>query len=171
MNSSRLIQNKLKNPLLEIPKFNLETQNKFGSLKETTDIAGTSDTTQNNPQITKNDTNKFTSNKLPPLVLLKIEKNFMEHLKALTDAIPTFRSKKSGEYIKLYTNTYEEYRSLNHVLKQLKYQYVVITPKDQRPIEIVIKGLPNDTNTDDIKNNLLELGFTIDKVTHNSYGQ
>ncbi|GFW42845.1 hypothetical protein TNCV_1212521 [Trichonephila clavipes] len=60
-------------PLLEIPKFNLETQNNFASLKETTDIAGTSNTTQNNPQITINDTNESTSYKLPPPVLLKIE--------------------------------------------------------------------------------------------------
>ncbi|GFX20614.1 nucleic-acid-binding protein from transposon X-element [Trichonephila clavipes] len=89
----------------------------------------------------------------------------MEHLKALTNTIPTLRSKKSGEYIELYTNTYEEYRSLNHILEQLNYQYVVIKPKGQRPIKIVIKGQPKDTNTDDIKNNFIELVFTIDKVT------
>ncbi|GFY76194.1 hypothetical protein TNIN_173931 [Trichonephila inaurata madagascariensis] len=57
----------VKKPLLEIPKFNLETQNKFANLKETTDIAGTSNTTENNPQIT-DDTNKPTPNKLPPPV-------------------------------------------------------------------------------------------------------
>ncbi|GFS37782.1 hypothetical protein TNIN_431221 [Trichonephila inaurata madagascariensis] len=79
----------VKKHLIEIPKFNLETENKFGSLKETTDIVGTSNTTQNNPKITNNDTNKSMPNKLPPPVLLKIEKHFMEHLKALTDAIPT----------------------------------------------------------------------------------
>ncbi|GFS41379.1 hypothetical protein TNIN_110941 [Trichonephila inaurata madagascariensis] len=42
----------VKKPLLEIPKLNLETQNKFASLKETTDITGTYNTTENNPQIT-----------------------------------------------------------------------------------------------------------------------
>ncbi|GFS62884.1 transposable element Tcb2 transposase [Trichonephila clavipes] len=83
----------VKKPLLEITKFNLETQNKFASLQETTDIAGSSNTTENNPQITNDNTNKPTPNKLSPLVLLKIEKHFMEHLKTLTDAIPTLQNK------------------------------------------------------------------------------
>ncbi|GFV40881.1 hypothetical protein TNCV_1637651 [Trichonephila clavipes] len=63
----------VKKPLIEIPKFNLETPNKCASLKETTDVTGTSNTSENNPQIKNDDTNKPTPNKLPPPGLLKIE--------------------------------------------------------------------------------------------------
>ncbi|GFV54382.1 probable RNA-directed DNA polymerase from transposon X-element [Trichonephila clavipes] len=88
-----------------------------------------------------------------------------EHMKVITTAFPNIRSKLSGELIKLYTNTSIEYHKLLNLLDQHRYQYHVITPKDERPIKVVIKGLPGNTDINDIKSDLIDQGFTETKVS------
>ncbi|GFT68089.1 nucleic-acid-binding protein from transposon X-element [Trichonephila clavipes] len=89
----------------------------------------------------------------------------MEHLKTLNEIIPTLRSKKTGTLIKLYTNNSHDYELLQDSVEKLKYQFFTIKPKHERPIKVVVKGLPKNTETRDIHQNLIELGFTVDKVT------
>ncbi|GFW21800.1 nucleic-acid-binding protein from transposon X-element [Trichonephila clavipes] len=97
--------------------------------------------------------------------MLRITLTFREQMKTLNDLMPKIRSKKTGEYIKLYTNTFEEYHELNNLLEKLSYEFYFITPKAQRPIKIVIKGLPKDTKTADIHSDRIDLGFTVDRIT------
>ncbi|GFW09740.1 hypothetical protein TNCV_868031 [Trichonephila clavipes] len=133
-----------------------------------TDIAGHSQNVINfTPSTIKendstNNDNSNTINSLPPPAFLKIEKHCMEQVKTLTKIIPTLRSKKIGELIKLYTNNFEDYRILNDTVEELKYQFFVIKPKHERPIKVVVKGLPKDTETQQIHQNLIDLGFTVD---------
>ncbi|GFT22425.1 uncharacterized protein TNCV_3273961 [Trichonephila clavipes] len=72
---------------------------------------------------------------------------------------PNLRTKTTGEFLKLYTNNHEEYHSLKETIKQLHYQFYVITAKNDRPIKVVIKGLPKSTHVDEIKSDLEEQGF------------
>ncbi|GFT35994.1 RNA-directed DNA polymerase from mobile element jockey [Trichonephila clavipes] len=88
----------------------------------------------------------------------------MEQLKTLTEIIPTLRSKKTGDLIKLYTNNSDDYELFQDAVEKLKYQFFIIKPKNERPIKVVVKGLPKDTETRDIHQNVIELGFTVDKV-------
>ncbi|GFX78941.1 nucleic-acid-binding protein from transposon X-element [Trichonephila clavipes] len=88
-----------------------------------------------------------------------------EHMKVITTAFPNIRSKLSGELIKLYTNTSIEYHKLLNLLDQHRFQYHVITPKDERPTKVVIKGLPCNTDINDIKSDLVDQGFTDTKVS------
>ncbi|GFV41460.1 nucleic-acid-binding protein from transposon X-element [Trichonephila clavipes] len=85
-------------------------------------------------------------------------------MKTLKDLMPKLRSKKTGEYIKLYTETIEEHE-LENLLEKLKYEFYSITPKAQRPIKVVIKGFPRNTKTSDIHSDLEDLGFTVNRVT------
>ncbi|GFW34108.1 hypothetical protein TNCV_287901 [Trichonephila clavipes] len=73
-------------------------------------IAGTSQNTINFAPPKTTETDK--SNTLPPPVFLKLEKHYMEQLKTLNEIIPTLRSKKTGELIKLYTNNSHDYELL-----------------------------------------------------------
>ncbi|GFY45724.1 PRE_C2HC domain-containing protein, partial [Trichonephila inaurata madagascariensis] len=154
---------------LEIKNFTVDTSNKFKNLSQNnaSDTTGNSQpiATQNMPNTSNNTTAKTTPNTLPPPVFLNIDKNYLEQLKTLTKTIPTLRSKKTGELIRLYTNNFEDYRLLNNTLEKLKFQYFCIKPKQERPIKVVIKGLPRDTETQHIHENLIELGYTVDKVT------
>ncbi|GFY60419.1 hypothetical protein TNIN_122551, partial [Trichonephila inaurata madagascariensis] len=141
---------------VELKNFDLDTSNKFDILNKN-DVAGISQpaTNVNAHSNTSGTTTHNTSepNALPPPVFLKIEKNYIEQLKTLTDIIPKLRSKKTGELIKLYTDNYDEYRTLNNAVEKLKYQFFLIKPKHERPIKIIIKGLPTNTDTQHIHEN------------------
>ncbi|GFY54869.1 nucleic-acid-binding protein from transposon X-element [Trichonephila inaurata madagascariensis] len=79
--------------------------------------------------------------------------------------MPSVRGKLSGEYLKLYTDTFEDQRALIHLLEELDFEFYAIPAKTERPIKVVIKGLPHDTPTYNIHNELIDPGFSIDKVT------
>ncbi|GFU80965.1 hypothetical protein TNCV_1277111 [Trichonephila clavipes] len=76
---------------------------------------------------------------LPPPVMLFITKHYREQLKTLAMIFPNLRTKTTGEFLKLYTNNHEEYHSLKETIKQLHYQFYVITAKNDRPIKVVNK--------------------------------
>ncbi|GFT84405.1 nucleic-acid-binding protein from transposon X-element [Trichonephila clavipes] len=86
-------------------------------------------------------------------------------MKIITDKFPTVRGKLSGEYLKLYTNTPEQKDQLIEFLEVVDFEFYAIRAKSERPIKVVIKGLPRDTDTNNIHHELVMLGYTIDKVT------
>ncbi|GFW61571.1 nucleic-acid-binding protein from transposon X-element [Trichonephila clavipes] len=51
------------------------------------------------------------------------------------------------------------------LVNNVKFPHYTVTPKTQRPIKVVIKGLPRDTNPSDISNDLTDLRFSVDRVT------
>ncbi|GFW15400.1 nucleic-acid-binding protein from transposon X-element [Trichonephila clavipes] len=79
--------------------------------------------------------------------------------------MPYIRSKKAEHYIKLYTDTLYQYHALNTFLDNRKFPHYIITPKAQRAIKVVIKGLSRDTKPTDIENDLIDLGFIVDRIT------
>ncbi|GFT56143.1 hypothetical protein TNCV_5011551 [Trichonephila clavipes] len=148
--------------LILSPNFTRETDNKFSNLKQQ-EIAGTSNdnNTTNDPPPSTNTPKTYS----PPPIMLKASEKTREHMKVITTAFPNIRSKLSGELIKLYTNTSIDYHKLLNLLDQHHFQYQVITPKDERPIKVVIKGLPCNTDINDIKSDLTDQGFTDTKVS------
>ncbi|GFX55633.1 hypothetical protein TNCV_269211 [Trichonephila clavipes] len=163
------------------PNFQIELANRFKVLSQerqkTSPTDSTSTTIQNTVTAPLPNENTFNvptpnqytlnvpnSNYAPPPIMLKVSDTYKQQMKIITDKLPTTRGKLTGEYLKLYTNTNEFHRQLIHLLEDLKYQLYVITSKEKLPIKIVINGLPHDTKTDKIKNDLIELGFTVDKV-------
>ncbi|GFT71763.1 probable RNA-directed DNA polymerase from transposon X-element [Trichonephila clavipes] len=90
---------------------------------------------------------------------------------AITKEFPKIRSRLTVDYLKLYTDTAEERRLVVQLLKKLKYQFYTFKTKAERPIKVVIKGIPRNTNPDEIKQDLELLGYTPDRVNqfgHNS---
>ncbi|GFU78479.1 hypothetical protein TNCV_2300911 [Trichonephila clavipes] len=69
------------------------------------------------------------------------------------------------EYIKLYSNTTEQNRVVRQTLIQLGYRFYVITPKNECPIKVVIKGFPKKADPEDIKKDLENEGFELERVT------
>ncbi|GFU78952.1 nucleic-acid-binding protein from transposon X-element [Trichonephila clavipes] len=103
--------------------------------------------------------------KLPPPTMLQITDDLRFHLKTLNEKMPALRTKTAGKYLKLYTDTLPQHDALNKLLEDLKYPFYTFTPKHERPIKVVIKGLPRSTKTAEIHSDLLDLGFTLNKVT------
>ncbi|GFX61917.1 nucleic-acid-binding protein from transposon X-element [Trichonephila clavipes] len=122
--------------------------------------------TNKSPVTTPRKTNQSNqSPKLPPPIMLLITDDLRSHLKTLTGKMPTLRIKTAGKYVKLYTDTQPQHDTLKQLLEVLKYPFYTFTPKNERPIKVVIKGLPRSTTTAEIKSDLLDLGYTINKVT------
>ncbi|GFX22252.1 uncharacterized protein TNCV_2950931 [Trichonephila clavipes] len=153
--------NKLANCSSQL-NFNIELKNKFLKLNEETAGISTENASKNDDQ---NNSPQQTFKNLPPPVMLSVQKNYIEQMKEITDKLPFVRGKLTGEYLKLYTDTQEQQHKLIHLLEVLDYEFHVIPSKAERPIKIVIKGLPRDTPLTNIHNELETLGFTIDKVS------
>ncbi|GFX64760.1 nucleic-acid-binding protein from transposon X-element [Trichonephila clavipes] len=97
--------------------------------------------------------------------MLKITLDFREQMKVINNFMPNLRSKMTGEYFKLYCDTHDQYHELLTFLKKIQYEFYSIKLKSERPIKVVIKGLPKKAKPEDIHNDLIDLGFTVDRVS------
>ncbi|GFY14567.1 nucleic-acid-binding protein from transposon X-element [Trichonephila clavipes] len=149
-------------------KLNLYITNKFNALDNTAPEAPieTPVQTHKSPESTSLIPNQTThSPKLPSPIMLLITDDLRLHTKTLSGKMPALRIKTAGKYVKLYTDTQPQHDTLKELLEVLKYPFYTFTPKHERPIKVVIKGLPRTTKTAEIHSDLLDLGYTLNKVT------
>ncbi|GFX66542.1 probable RNA-directed DNA polymerase from transposon BS [Trichonephila clavipes] len=119
----------------------------------------------NNPNGSKNSASQNApQTQLPPPIMLFVEENYKAQMAAITKAFPKIRSRLKGEFLKLYTDSAEERRMAVQHLTMLVFQFYTIKSKAERPIKVVIKGLPRNTNPEEIKQDLEILGYTPDRV-------
>ncbi|GFY12290.1 hypothetical protein TNCV_283931 [Trichonephila clavipes] len=120
-------------------------------------VAGTSTGNPSATNTTKNSTTIVSDNdkKLPPPIMLKITDDYRVQMKIVNNFLPKIRNKMSGEYFKLYCDTHDQFHELNAFLEAQNFEFYSITPKHLRPIKVVIKGLPKDTKTHEIHQDLL----------------
>ncbi|GFW59858.1 nucleic-acid-binding protein from transposon X-element [Trichonephila clavipes] len=121
----------------------------------------------NNSEPTTSANQKNGSNALPPPLMLKTDENYRVQVDTIKKIYPHLRLKTTGEYIKLYSNTTEQNRIVRqtHTLIELGYRFYVITPKNERPIKVVIKGFPKKANPEEMKKDLEKEGFEPERVT------
>ncbi|GFY17288.1 nucleic-acid-binding protein from transposon X-element [Trichonephila clavipes] len=96
--------------------------------------------------------------------MLFVEENYEIQMAAITKEFPKIRSRLTGDFLKLYTDSAEERRLVVQLLKRLKFQFYTIKAKAERAIKVVIKGLPRTTNPEEIKQDLEMLGYTPEQV-------
>ncbi|GFU81957.1 hypothetical protein TNCV_5008851 [Trichonephila clavipes] len=76
---------------------------------------------------------------LPNVIIKQVLRKQVDTVKRI---FPTPQIKNYWKYIKLYPNTTEQNRLVRQTLIGLGYKFYVITPKNERPIKVVIKGYP-----------------------------
>ncbi|GFX35729.1 RNA-directed DNA polymerase from mobile element jockey [Trichonephila clavipes] len=148
--------------------FKLNLTNTFSLLENTAPEASieTPVQTHKSPESTSLIPNQTTqSPKLPPPIMLLITDDLRQHTKTLSEKMPALHIKTAGKYVKLYTDTLTQHDTLKELLEVLKYPFYTFTPKHERPIKVVIKGLPRTTKTAEIHSDLLDLEYTLNKVT------
>ncbi|GBM69812.1 putative RNA-directed DNA polymerase from transposon BS, partial [Araneus ventricosus] len=74
------------------------------------------------------------------------------------------KAKEAGEFLKLFCQTPKDVRSLVNFLDKKGKEYFVIAERAEKPVKVVIKGLPIDTDLDHIKTELTNLKYRVDKV-------
>ncbi|GBM82507.1 hypothetical protein AVEN_91336-1, partial [Araneus ventricosus] len=101
---------------------------------------------------------------IPPVVI----KNFPEFkflMKRLNETKNLkCRAKPVGEFMHVFTNSSKDHRDLTDYLTEQNIQYYVVPSRAEKPVKIVIKGLPIDAKTDEIEEGLNSKGFRVAKV-------
>ncbi|GFW54246.1 nucleic-acid-binding protein from transposon X-element [Trichonephila clavipes] len=96
--------------------------------------------------------------------MLKITKSVRSQMKIINEKFPKIRSRTTGEFIKFYTDNLDQFHELLSFAEKTKFQFYEIKPKNERPIKVVLKGLPRNFKVEEIQADLEELGFTPEKV-------
>ncbi|GFU93867.1 hypothetical protein TNCV_1660911 [Trichonephila clavipes] len=107
--------------------FKIDLTNKFNALeKQTTQTHKDAETHiiphNANTSLSKNTKNPTPATvNLPPPPMLQITNDFRTHMQTIANKRPHIRSKKAGQYIKLYTDMFDQRDELNNLLETLKY--------------------------------------------------
>ncbi|GFS28141.1 hypothetical protein TNIN_202581 [Trichonephila inaurata madagascariensis] len=111
-----------KNNVSHQESFKLNLTNRFKNLQsQDTETARTSRTINAKNTTLQPKANPASKN-LPSPVFLVITENHRSQMKILDDIFPDLRSKLTGEYVKLFTNTDSQRRELIHKLDELNFQ-------------------------------------------------
>ncbi|GFW45525.1 nucleic-acid-binding protein from transposon X-element [Trichonephila clavipes] len=132
-------------PLLKL----IVTQNFFKNLEQDTE-----------PHL--NQIPEIPSSKPSSPIFQRIKTNYTDQLKILMNQFPKLKFKTSGDYLRFLLDTHEEHRNLVHFMDEDKtMEFYVTQPKENKPIKVVIKGLPHCTKPQDIVTDLEGLGYTV----------
>ncbi|GFX16684.1 nucleic-acid-binding protein from transposon X-element [Trichonephila clavipes] len=101
--------------------------------------------------------------KIPP-IHLKFEENYNLIMQEINRKHLKTNSKLSGEYLRIFASTDDEGKEIISFLKERGEQFFALHRQDSKHQKIVIKGLPISTDIDDIKKDLSERGFLVNKV-------
>ncbi|GFY70982.1 uncharacterized protein TNIN_221811 [Trichonephila inaurata madagascariensis] len=97
-------------------------------------------------------------------IFMKIIDSYNLILQELHRSHPTATNTFTKGYIKIEAQTADDHRDITTYLTGKNLQYYVIEPPSNKPLKLVIKGLPADIDPEDIKNDLISKGIKIEKI-------
>nr|CAD7398553.1 unnamed protein product [Timema cristinae] len=113
---------------------------------------------ENARQVTSN--SQKSKPKLPPIVVAGTA-NYSKISKTMkTTMTGTFKIFYIRDGLKIHTSTLDDFKTLQAYLKQTGQEYHTFTLPRDKPLKLVIKGLPPNMPTDDIKEELHTMGYT-----------
>ena len=129
----------------------ISTKNSFYALSGSIDMQAENDTANTRPP------------KIHP-VMVKSTLHYKEICQNIKSTVVDAEFKLQGEYIRVYTKTIDQQRAVYHCCRENGYEYFVITPIIDRPLKVVIKGIPRDTPCSEIQEELSNMGYFVEKV-------
>ncbi|GIY23545.1 nucleic-acid-binding protein from transposon X-element [Caerostris darwini] len=114
---------------------------------------------------TKNTTQPETENpNIKPIMITK-PSNIIEFMKKINlDLKIKLTCKITNQYIKIEPDNEELHRMITSYLDEKNIPYYIIMPKILRPVKIVIRGHPIDTNPEQIKSELTAMNYQIANI-------
>ncbi|GFY61533.1 uncharacterized protein TNIN_407141 [Trichonephila inaurata madagascariensis] len=97
-------------------------------------------------------------------IFMKVIDSYNLILQELHRSHPTATNTFTKGYIKIEAQSSDDHRDITNYLTSKNLQYYVIEPPSNRPLKLVIKGLPADIDPEDIKNDLISKGIKIEKI-------
>ncbi|GFU96930.1 nucleic-acid-binding protein from transposon X-element [Trichonephila clavipes] len=102
--------------------------------------------------------------RIPPFFISP--KGDWRQLVALAKLIaPSFQSQMSGRFLKVTVADDVDYRALSHWLEMSGVEFKSFMLKQDRPVKVVLRGLPSNTEPEDIKTEIEADGFKILKIS------
>ncbi|GIX83207.1 hypothetical protein CEXT_80141 [Caerostris extrusa] len=102
--------------------------------------------------------------KLPP-IMVRYTDNLKDQIAEISNQFEDdVRIKLAGEQLKIFPANSDIHRAITKYFTDGKIEFYVITPKNQRPLKAVLKGVPVSYSADEIATGLAELGLKIDQV-------
>ncbi|GBO18107.1 Nucleic-acid-binding protein from transposon X-element [Araneus ventricosus] len=131
-------------------------QNKFSPLAN----LPTAESTQEQA----NNVNQGKPPKISPITLKK-PANYRELLRKINE-VEKIKciAKETGEFLKLHCTTPDDAKKLTDYFDKNQNEYFVTPRRTNKPIKVVIKGLPKETDTEEIKEELTNKNFRVEKV-------
>ncbi|GBN59638.1 Nucleic-acid-binding protein from transposon X-element [Araneus ventricosus] len=131
-------------------------QNKFSPLANLPTAESTQDQANN--------VNQGKTPKTSPITLKK-PANYRELLRRINE-VEKIKciAKEAGEFLKLHCTTPVDAKKLADYFDKNQNEYFVTSRKTNKPMKVVIKGLPKETDTEDIKEELINKNFRVEKV-------
>ncbi|GFT21239.1 uncharacterized protein NPIL_142331, partial [Nephila pilipes] len=118
---------------------------------------------QDNSQDIPPNLQKPSNDKIPP-VMIHLSQNYSLMLQEVNRIAPNTELVLEGNYIKLFPSCCDNHRVITSFLKEEKVDYYIIKTPSQKPIKVILKGLPPSSDVDDIKIEIEKLGFHVEKV-------
>ncbi|GFS88785.1 nucleic-acid-binding protein from transposon X-element [Trichonephila clavipes] len=78
---------------------------------------------------------------------------------------PSFQSQMSGRFLKVTVSDEVEYRDHSRWLETTGVEFKSFMLKQDRPVKVVIRGLPSNTEPEDIKAEIEAEGFKVAKIS------
>ncbi|GFS56083.1 probable RNA-directed DNA polymerase from transposon X-element [Trichonephila clavipes] len=97
-------------------------------------------------------------------IMLRFKKNFNLILQHLNRKYSDSVNKLTGEYIKITAASIDQHGEITKELKEKEEEFYAVPPLGDRPLKMVMKGLPSTTDIDDIKSDLANQGLPVMKV-------
>jgi hypothetical protein len=104
----------------------------------------------------------------PPPIHIKNVTNYQNLISSLKSIAgdDEFTCKSTVDMVTVYPSTSDLYRKLVTILKAEKLQFHTYQLPQDRPHRVVLRGIHHTTPTDTIKEELIQLGFSIRSVTN-----
>lgn len=99
--------------------------------------------------------------KPPPVTVPSLPRplHFNKDLRSRLQA--DFKTVSTRDGIKIYTTTVDDFRTLKAILTEEKVEYFTYQLRQERPLRVMIRRLPNNVDVDDIKAALTDLQYKV----------
>ncbi|GFY78590.1 uncharacterized protein TNIN_248981 [Trichonephila inaurata madagascariensis] len=97
-------------------------------------------------------------------IFMRLTPNYNLILQEINRTHPTAKNTHTKGFFKIEAETEDHHREITKYLTERKIEYYVIEPPASRALKLVIKGLPEDVDPEDIKIDLISKGIKIEKV-------
>ncbi|GFV81550.1 nucleic-acid-binding protein from transposon X-element [Trichonephila clavipes] len=104
---------------------------------------------------------------MPPPAELRLRLRMRIPVKAILrlQLAPTLISKLTGKFLRITVQSNDEYRKLAQFLRHEGVEYKSFMLKSDRPIKLLIRGLPTSTKVEEIRVEIEREGFQIHKIS------